>query len=433
MNSYTFHDEKENVFFTINTGAIFHQFDVKQEYHQGLLTFLSDMATIMLYTDLPGMVNFRIDETETSFCIDFTWSSPTKKAKTILYFLELAKTNGSIYYQPSSWELEVIKYINRLESYCDELDFTEKRLDNKTSQAKMHASANFGVLYSTKKPRKKPNLKQPNETKKISVPYELIESCVSSTIKEASKYLGEDHNELIKVLDPLVDKEFLANFLIGLSYLQNNDNENAYAYLKSAVNLMKVKHADWAGFLFNVIGNIEFHSDKHGKQVEQTLINSMLFGCQESFLKLAYLYLNQAMLEKKEDAVNFAKIGKNILPFDTDTSHRLAGYHIVASVSLWNYDFEEAQAAHNQFLNDTEWCENNLNIVEPYFLFAIALGNKNFIESIIVNYPIILPKFSLLIETWQYAILNPYDERFRMEMIPVINRINQTKQLYNIR
>ena len=51
----------------------------------------------------------------------------------------------------------------------------------------------------------------------------------------------------------------------------------------------------------------------------------------------------------------------------------------VASVYLWNTEFDLAEQAHSHFLKNETWCEKYPDIIKPYLLLAIAYDNTNFI------------------------------------------------------
>lgn len=159
----------------------------------------------------------------------------------------------------------------------------------------------------------------------------------------------------------------------------------------------------------------------------------MLVGNEEAFLKLAYLYLQQGQNDKKEIALSYAKMGEQILPYDEDENHRIAGYHIVASVYLWNEEFLLAEEAHRYFLANQTWCGQYPDLIKPYLLLAIAYDNTSFITNIITDYIFVTKLFPAIFDCWHFDTINPFDKRFKGEFIETLKLLELVKETYNIR
>ena len=168
-------------------------------------------------------------------------------------------------------------------------------------------------------------------------------------------------------------------------------------------------------------------------EAEQSLIKSLLVGNEQGFLKIAYLYLQQGQNEKKDIALSFAQMGEQILPHDEDENHRVAGFHIVASVYLWNKEFALAEEAHSKFLSNPTWCDNYSDLVRAYLLLAIAYNDNNFITNIITDYTFLTKKFPAIFDCWHFDTINPFDKRFKGDFTETLKLLELTKKIYEIK
>lgn len=431
MNSFTFNDQKRNVFRIINDGTVLHELKVKNEFKKELYGILFEAMCIMNYTGLHDIVNYSIEETSKGYTLNLQWFSTPLRAEICNTYYNAIKKKQVVVPPEINWKSEVLKYTQKLVSRGIFFTFYNEKIEKNKYRSHIIAGVSFKQLLRDNDYVLKSDVGLDSTSKRFSVPYELLENIINENLIDAGKYFGKDHEKLISLLLPFSGKEFYADFLIGASYymFQNMPNK-AYEHFKRSLNLLKDKNDTAKKIILDFMANIEFVTKQDPAAAQQSLIRSMLVGNQQSFLKLAYIYLQRAVTEKKEMAYALADIGEQILPYDEDKDHRLSGYHIVASVYLWNKKFNDAEAAHHFFFSDTDWCNNNIELIRAYVVFAIVVGNKDFISNLIIDNPIVLSRFRIIIETWQYAIINPHDERFQSSMIQIINLINNAKKLY---
>ena len=145
---------------------------------------------------------------------------------------------------------------------------------------------------------------------------------------------------------------------------------------------------------------------------------------------LAYQLLQDGNPGTKETVHSLAISAITQLHENSNEEQRLAGYHIVASIFLWNQAFSSAKEIHRRFLTNQEWCETYPELVESYLTFAFVVGNDPFTNELPDNCATAFVPLQLLADTWRHALLDPHDERFTMDMVPIINTINAAKRQY---
>jgi hypothetical protein len=434
MNSYTYQDANWKVFGIINDGTVLKQLNVKEEYKGKLFGFLHDSLGVMNFTCKTGEIFYEIKELESGYSIVIRWTSTKLKSETTSAFLEIIKSNGENFESRTAWRTVIITYLKSLVSVCSKVEYTFRLPESKEYQACLQCEISFQNLFSFPKGEDKPEKDFSYTKRNFSVPTELIEFAISENIREAIKYFGTDHQKLFDILRPFEGKEYFADFLIGSTYyIYLNMPNTAYAYFIRCLNILESQNLEAPKLLLDFLGNIEIESKNNPENAEKFFIESLLVGNEQGFLKLAYLYLQQAQNDKKELALSLVEIGEKILPHDEDINHRISGYHIVASVYLWNRIFFEAEQAHKFFLSDQDWCNSYPELVKPYIIMAIAMNDENFLSSLILDYPILRHKFQSLFDTWLCKTINPFDKRFGRDFIEALQMLELTKKIYLIK
>lgn len=205
----------------------------------------------------------------------------------------------------------------------------------------------------------------------------------------------------------------------------------ACAYFKRALNTAESRGIEVPLSLHDFIGNIEFTNNKNPDEAERSFVKGLLAGNEQSFLKLAYLYLQQGQNEKKEKAFSLAQLGEKLLLQDQNDNKIKSGYHIVASVYLWNEEFLLAENAHQHFLSDMNWCESYPDLVKAYLLLSVARNNSDFMTNIVTNYSFLTKKFPPIFDCWHFDTINPYDKRFKGEFIETLRLLDLIKRTYS--
>lgn len=109
----------------------------------------------------------------------------------------------------------------------------------------------------------------------------------------------------------------------------------------------------------------------------------------------------------------------------------LAINHIFASIYLWNDKFQEAKRLHDTFIEDTDWCLQNLPTIESYLIMALAKNNKRFIEQLWQN-PIIESNFKKLYEAYLGSVVHPNSKsHFDLKLISYYQKLLTAKKLYD--
>lgn len=432
MNVFTYNDVNWKVYSNVNNGTVLNTLNAKEEHRSNLYGFLHNTLGIMNYTSKNGEIFYEIKETNFGYTITINWTSTKLKSETTKYYLDLLNNKSKPSEMTTDWRNAIFGYLQRLVNDCQKTIYNWEK-EEKEYKATLYCEITFEKLYSYPKGEDKPDENFEIEAQRFSVPHELLDDLINENITEALKYFGNDHQKLFDILKPFEGKEFMADFLTGATYYMYLDMPNkAYSYFQRAIKIAEENNLNLPPVLFDFIGSIEFQTLKNPEEAEQSYIKSMLVGNEEAFLKLAYLYLQQGQNDKKEIALSFAKMGEQILPYDEDENHRIAGYHIVASVYLWNEEFDLAEQAHTQFLKNETWCNENSDIIKPYLLLTLAYNNTNFITNIITDYIFVTKLFPAIFDVWHFDTINPFDKRFKGEFIETLKLLELTKKTYNI-
>lgn len=433
MGVFTYNDVNWKVYSNVNNGTVLNILNAKDEHRSNLFGFLHNTLGIMNYTNKSGPIFYEIKETEFGYTVIINWTSTKLKSETTKYFLELLKSNNKPIETTTDWRVAILKYLENLNKDCQRIDYSCVFSD-KDYKASLYCEITFDKLYSFPKGEDKADDNFILDEQEFAMPYELLADLINENIREALKYFGNDHQKLFDTLKPLEGKEFLADFLIGATYYMYLDMPNkAYSYFKRALIISDNNQIQVPSVLLDFIGNIEYTTLKNPEEAEQSLIKSLLVGNEQGFLKIAYLYLQQGQNEKKDIALSFAKMGEQILPHDEDENHRVAGFHIVASVYLWNKEFALAEEAHSKFLSNPTWCDNYSDLVRAYLLLAIAYNDNDFITNIITDYTFLTKKFPAIFDCWHFDTINPFDKRFKGDFAETLKLLELTKKIYEIK
>ena len=431
-NKYVFNGDIGKAYQLVNSGKVLTQLNTKREHTQNLFDFLHQTIGVMNYTDKKGDVFFEIQETETGYSILLKWPTTKVKSETTRYYLELLQAGARPEGAMNDWRTAIFHYLEKLVSDCSLVRYNIVQHE-KEFTADFFCEISFERLYAYPFEVDAVDKKFKPEGKEYSVPYELIKDFVGENFHEALSCFGKDHLRLFDILKPFEGKEFVADFLMGATYYLFLDMPNkAYAYLTRALTLSEKQGAAVPPVLLDFIGSIE-HSRHESEKAEHTLIQSLLIGNEKGFLKLAYLYFENADSEKKDIALSLARIGEKILPFMKDEKHRLGGYHIAATVYLWNNEFGLAEDVHRKFLENQPWCEEFPELVSVYLLLAIALIQDEFLANIFLDYPHIIQRFRTVFDCWQCKEINPFDKRFKGEFIETLKLLEFIKEKYGIK
>lgn len=431
MNSYTYDDVNYRVFGIINDGTVLNSLNTKEEHRSKLFSFLHNSLGIMNYTSKTGKTKYIIQETKKGYTININWISTKLKSETTSNFLKILELNQEIPEVKTGWRNAIKCDLTSLYENCEKVVFDFEKTENREYASSLFCEINFDSLFSLPKQKDEPDEDFEYKQQSFSVPYELIQSVINENINEALKYFGNDHVKLFDHLKPYEGKEYFADFLIGATYYIYLELPNkAYTYFKRALLLLKNQDFEIPAMLLDLIASIELSEKNNPKQAEEYLIKSLLVGNEQGFLKLAYLYLQQAENDKKETALSLAEIGEQILPFDEDKEHQVSGYHILASVYLWNKEFEKAEIAHQHFLTNKAWCEKYPNLVRAYLILAIAYDNQEFMTNLITDYVFLTKSFPSFFDVWYYKIINPFEQKFKGQFIETLQLLELTKKLY---
>ena len=401
MNSFSYKNDFGKIYYNFSNGSALKALAVKDIHYTNLFRFCHTAFGIASYTKAVDQAEYVITETPQGYTLKITWLSTKLKSETIKQYLNDLKAGIPIPSCESEWRTSILYDLKFLLKLGSSIAFTCDNIDRQY-HASLFAEIVFEqLLYKEKdKPKEiEPFNPEPTEFK---VPVELIFDTVFENYQEAYKHFGVDHNKLIEQLKPLEGKDFLADFLLGFTYfVYLNKPDLAYEYFKRASKMVYDIHSELVPHLLNFMGDIEFSIKHDIKASEQSYLSSLIWGNESGFLNLAYLYLQQAKIDKKTTALNLVRIGEKILESEPNKLRRIAGYHIVASVYIWNKQYEDAARTHSYFLNSAKFCNLYPEQIEAYLVMVFSVNDFDFTSNMIVEYPVILKNYSLHVDTWK--------------------------------
>ncbi|WP_452219979.1 hypothetical protein [Lacinutrix salivirga] len=116
---------------------------------------------------------------------------------------------------------------------------------------------------------------------------------------------------------------------------------------------------------------------------------------------------------------------------DIEFATKKAISHIFASVYAWNDDYLNARKYHFNFLNDDEFCTKYHETVESYLALVFAKNKVEFINQILVEFPIIKSDFNEIYKAYLGSVVNPNSEEyFDVKLMRKYNLLLHAKRLY---
>ena len=431
MNQYLYDDYSWRVFGDVNTSFVFQQLNGKEIHRYKFNRFISYALTIMNFTNRKTLIHYEINEHDFGYSINILWPTTKVKAAGVQDYLANIKQNIPVETGITEWRRVVYEYLQSLYADYQNVEFSYALLADKVYMAHLYAEVTFEKLVWIEPEKMDKNTGFDPQATGFFVPIELLHEVLSEKHRIAIQHFGIDHEKLINVMTPLSGKDFWADFLIAITYhMFLNLPNKAYDYYKRASELIGQYNSESTAYLFEFMGDIELNIKNDNRAAEQSFLKSLLLGNQTGLLNLAYFYLQQIQSDKKDLALFLVKFGEKILSNDKEEENCISGYHIIASVYLWDKQFENACRTHHHFFSNAAWCKKYHEFVEAYLILSFAINDFEFIFNIVSDYPVVIEYFDFYIDTWRFAILDHKDERFSLNMIPVVNQINEAKRLY---
>lgn len=439
--SYAYQGISSRAYADINGGVVARQLGTPAALRGSLLTFLHRGMGVMTYTCLGGEITYSVQATPTGYRLQVQWPVSTIKADLITRWLGQLRQGLAPEPGTTEWRRVVCFYLTGLVSSGAALQVhyapDTMRAGNATLAAEitLDALSAAAVQEDAGAPAELP----PLLPAPFLVPYELVADVIGENLAAARAVYGKDHAALLAVLLPLTGRELMADVLVGFTHhIYLKQPKRAYPYLRRAADHVHLLDRRVAKWVLDLVGSTEFQHLRWPERAEATLVHSLEVGNEYALLKLAYLYLQQASAVNRRQAHELARHGELLLsvahpekgPSPHDADHRRAGYHIVASVYLWNVDLAAATRAHACFLEDADWCHRYRKLVESYLLLAFALNDHDFINSLVIDYPVVRQEFELVLGAWQHDEQRPEAYDFNMAMVPYINQIRGARRRY---
>lgn len=404
----------------------------------------------MNYTNLGGVITYTVTATAKGYELLINWALSATKAEVVISYLAQLRQGEQPQPGTTPWRVTVAEKLSGLLAGSERLAVAYEPGMGRTGRMTLEAEVTAAALDAAAAARDIDLVSEPPAltTPPRQVPYELVAGVIGENLAAARALYGRHHEALLAVALPLTGYEVVADVLVGFTYyLYLSQPQRAYPFLRRAAD--QAASLNWwlARYVLDFVGNIEFGHLRWPGRAEYSLVQSLAVGNDYALLKLAYLYLQQASKPHREQAYLLARHGELLLsvapndfdktapnadekPAPHDPEHRRAGYHIVASVYLWNRDLAGAARVHAHFMNEPDWCRKHRNLVQAYLLLAFALNNEAFLTDLIADYPVVRQEFGLLLGAWHYSVVEPEAEGFTAQMVPIVNQMEGARRRY---
>ena len=233
------------------------------------------------------------------------------------------------------------------------------------------------------------NNKTPNEIYKIGL-----------------NFLDLDNKKCIAILKIIFETHPFVGIAIGMAYFNLDENKLSNEYIVTGLNQRNYLDFsdDFIGVLCEVIAtnelNLGISNDRTIRMLFKTLNSNQ---SPSALIKLSYIILSKNIKYLNEFALENIAIATEYNFNDKNEFTKIAGFHIICSVLLWNNKFEEAENYHTYFLEETTtFYKNYKDLVEGYIILALAKNNINFISNLILDFPHLKKFFSSLFEAWEF-------------------------------
>lgn len=439
--AYQFEGISSRAFTGVNDSTIFQQLQVPTDYRGSLWSFLHRGLGVMNYTNLGSTLTYAVTQLAGSYRLEVRWAISGAKADLLGLWLAQLRRDEQPETGKTEWRQTVAARLAELVGSAEQLQLSYEPGAARTGHMSLLAEiANATLETEAAKadadlPTELPALLPPP----YQVPYELVADVIGENLAAARALYGQDHAALLALLLPLAGREVMADVLVGFTYyLYLDQPKRAYPFLRRAADQAAYLPRRVAKWVLDFVGSIEFGHLRWPGQAEYTLVQSLAVGNDYALLKLAYLYLQQASAPNRLQAHELARYGELLLsvadpekgPAPHDADHSRAGYHIVASVYVWNLDLEGAARVQGYFLENADWCRQQRKLVESYLLLVFALNDEDFINSLVIDYPVVREDFGTVLGAWQHAEQRPEASGFSVAMINFINQMRGARRLY---
>lgn len=424
MAKYVYNDVKYKLYGFVNQGVVARSVTDNKKYHSVLYEFLHNALGVMNYTcyDNNLIVHYELERKESSFIITINWVATQLKSETISTYLSEIKNGHKIQEVKQHWKNSIAGSLLNLHTTCVNVTFYREPAVGKHFDVTLFAEITNEKLDAIFENSDREDPYFDIFLKKLDIPWEERNELLD---KAAALYDSVDNEAYINTLRQLEGKDFCFDYFIGEYYYRRlNFPNKAYPYFKRALKYGGDQFFEIAPEIYDFLGSIELYHKYNREEAERYFLIAINLGYTEGLLKLAFKYLCDSDKNKKKNALILTEKAEPFLADDEDNSHRLGGFHIAASVYLWNDRFEDAAGCHHHFFQDAAWCVENENQVESYLLLVLAKDSDRLFRKIISDYPVMESHFNYMIKTWYYCILHPEEEGLESYMTGLMNKIN---------
>jgi len=421
---YIYHNYMWKSFFAnINSNRIYPRFKKGEQFAGGFYSMTFHCGNLPSYTikNKESKLYLSIKDNGDSFEFKANWTSTKMKAAFLeIVFNEIVHLN-KVENEYVKWRESLFDSILAIKGRASEM----KLVKSSDNQIDFSFIVHLKQLQATHEPD---NFIDPKFIVELGTksPYEVYKIGIS--------YIDHDNKKCIGILKTILDESPIAGLMIGIAYFKEGKSELSSQYINRALEHIDFDDFDddFKGYIAEIIATNDYNrgigNDSSIRNYFEVL-NLNQSG--SALIKLSYIILSKNIISLKSFALENVSIAISYNENDKNLDSKIAGFHIICSVLLWNDKFVEAERYHHYFLNEgCNFVKSHFEHIESYIILAIAKNNINFISNMFLDYPHLKILAKDLFKVWELELSGEFFVSLSPSEFLCFNKIYQAKKMY---
>ncbi|WP_158730242.1 MULTISPECIES: hypothetical protein [unclassified Flavobacterium] len=394
----------KSIYSNINTSVISKHFNLNDNYCKGFNSLLHDIAVLPNYTILNTETKLNLSMTYKSSHFEFLVNWKATKIKGTFIETVYNEIVHKKYYQNNyiNWRNFCFEGFLNIFKLADNFEFT---IDNQKNIVikflllldKIDEGKTYDILDN-----------------KFIV--QLSKKSTKEVYNLGYSYLGTDNLKCIGILETIIDIFPYSGIIIGFAHKNLNNKKLSNEYLIKAldeISELSFLDEDFVAVISETIATNELNLGVVNNDTINLLFKTINSNqSHTALIKLSYLILSQKIKTLKSFALESVNIATEMCLNDNDEFSKAAGFHIICCVLLWNDKFKEAEKHHQYFLKEnTKFTIDHKELIEGYFILALAKNNIEFIGNLILDFPYLVKIYGSYLDAWYFNKGNLFNKK----------------------
>lgn len=413
----------KNIYGNINSNRIYPRFKKGEQFANGFYSITFNCVALPNYTIKDNETKLYLSIKDIGEGFEFTshWFATKMKGAFLETIFDEIVNQGKIENEYINWRGGLFRSLLEIKEKATDLKLI------KTSENKIEFS--FKVHLS--------NLQATFEPDNFLDPKFIVDlgnKSPKDIILTGLKYLDVDDKKCIGILKTIIEEIPIAGIIIGIAYFNEGKSELSNRYILKALNEIDAidLEDDLIGIIAEVIATNELNlgvTNDRTIRLFFEVLNINQSGT--ALIKLSYLILSRNIKHLKEFALENVSIAIEYNLKDDNEATKIAGFHVICSILIWNNKFDIAEEYHHYFLKDnTDFYVNYFEHIESYLTLAIVKNNANFISNLILDFPHLKIKAKDLFEVWMIENEVNFNHKFSPMEFFYYQKISNARKLY---